>query len=62
MINGRVENNYSNGAPTCSFCDKSGHSMAVCPEMKQMYEEQKDLHIHDRGYKANFAVQYFEKK
>lgn len=61
MINGR-ENKSSNDAPTCSFCNQYGHSMAVCPEMKQLYEEQKDLHIHDRGYKANFAVQYFERK
>jgi len=61
MINGR-ENNYSNGAPTCSFCNQYGHSMAVCPEMKKVYEEQKDLPIDKRGYKANFAVQYFERK
>ena len=61
-INARKQGSYGRSAPTCKFCNTTGHTMTKCPDMIALYEEVKDRAIEERDFKGNFAVQYIEKR
>jgi hypothetical protein len=61
-INARTTQSYERSKPTCKFCDTTGHTMASCPTMQEIYESTKTLSIDKRSYKENYAAQYLENR